>query len=273
MNDILNPKPNRPVIIGLPFDINSSYLRGAAEAPPKIRAELYSDAYHLWSESGVNLGAESSLYDAGDVEAGDQSDMNQIIQSSIERLLDQQLKPLSLGGDHAVTVPVVRAFAKKYPRLNILHFDAHSDIYDEFQGNRYSHACPFARIMEEDLAQRLVQVGIRTLNGHQREQVKRFSVEVFEMKDWSDNQTFEFDGPVYISFDIDGIDPAFAPGVSHREPGGLSMRQAINVIHRMKGQVVGADIVEFNPRMDPSNVTAVVCAKLCKEIVAKMISG
>lgn len=261
----------RIAIIGLPFDVNSSYLRGAAEAPPKIREALYSEAYHLWSESGVDLGAESLLYDAGDVEANEEDDLNAIIQISIERLLHQELMPLSLGGDHAVTVPIIRAFAKKYPRLSILHFDAHSDIYDEFQGNRYSHACPFARIMEEGLVQRLVQVGIRTLNGHQREQVKRFGVEVFEMKDWSDDQSFEFDGPVYISFDMDGLDPAFAPGVSHREAGGLSTRQALDVIHKLKGKVVGADIVEFNPRMDPMNMTAVVCAKLCKELVAKML--
>ncbi|HXD30666.1 MAG TPA: agmatinase [Pyrinomonadaceae bacterium] len=261
----------RIAIIGLPFDINSSYLRGAAEAPPKIREALFSDAYHWWSEGGLNL--ESYVHVAGDVEARDEDDLNAVIESSIQQLLDKEQVPISLGGDHAVTVPIVRAFAKKYPKLSILHFDAHSDIYDEFQGNRYSHACPFARIMEEGLAQRLVQVGIRTLNGHQREQVKRFGVEVFEMKNWRDDETFDFEGPVYISFDIDGLDPAFAPGVSHREPGGLSTRQAINVIHKLKGQVVGADIVEFNPRMDPSNVTAVVCAKLLKEIAAQMLAA
>jgi len=273
----MNPPNNaRIAVIGLPFDVNSSYLRGAAEAPPKIREALFSDAYHLWSENGLDLGngsLGSLIYDAGDVEASDDEDHNAIIESAILKLLDVDLLPISLGGDHAVTVPIIRAFAKKYPPLSILHFDAHSDIYDEFQGNRYSHACPFARIMEEGLAQRLVQVGIRTLNGHQREQIKRFGVEVFEMKDWRGDQLFEFDGPVYISFDMDGLDPAFAPGVSHREPGGLSTRQALDVIHKLKGRVVGADLVEFNPRMDPSNVTAVVCAKLLKEIAAKMIAG
>jgi agmatinase len=266
----------RVAIIGLPFDVNSSYLRGAAEAPPRIREALFSDAYHLWSESGLDLGngsLGSLIYDDGDLEASDDEDHNAIIENEISKLLDVDLLPISLGGDHAVTVPIVRAFAKKYPRLSILHFDAHSDIYDEFQGNRYSHACPFARIMEEGLAQRLVQVGIRTLNGHQREQIERFGVEVFEMKDWRDDQLFEFADPVYISFDVDGLDPAFAPGVSHREPGGLSTRQALDVIHKLKGRVVGADVVEFNPRMDPSNVTAVVCAKLLKEIAAKMIAG
>ena len=123
------------------------------------------------------------------------------------------------------------------------------------------------------MAQRLVQVGIRTLNGHQREQIKRFGVEVVEMKDWRDDLIFEFDAPVYISFDMDGLDPAFAPGVSHREPGGLSTRQAVDVIQKLKGQVIGADIVEFNPRVDVLNMTAAVCAKLCKEIAGKMLAG
>ncbi len=263
----------RVAIIGLPFDADSSFMRGAAAAPPLIRTALYSDAGHLWSESGLDLGAGSVLINAGDVEDATDTEMNSRIELAITDLLERDLLPISLGGDHAVTVPIMRALARKYPRLNILHFDAHADIYDEFAGNRFSHACPFARIMEEKLAQRLVQVGIRTLNGHQREQVRRFGVEVVEMKNWRDDLVFEFDAPVYISFDMDGLDPAFAPGVSHREPGGLSTRQAINVIQGMRGTVVGADIVEFNPRMDPQNLTATVCAKLIKEIAAKMLRG
>ena len=259
-------------IIGLPFDANSSFLRGAAEAPPLIREALYSEAGHLWTESGIDLRAGSVLMDSGDIQGRAGDDMNELIESAIANLLDRDLLPLSLGGDHAVTVPIMRALAKKYPHLSILHFDAHSDIYDEFEGNRYSHACPFARIMEEKLAQRLVQVGIRTLNGHQREQVNRFAVEVIEMKDWRDDLVFDFQSPVYISLDIDGLDPAFAPGVSHREPGGLSTRQAVSVIQRVRGRVIGADIVEYNPRLDPQNITGAVCAKLLKEIAAKMLA-
>lgn len=92
--------------------------------------------------------------------------MRQRIEAAIADLLARGFSPISLGGDHAVTYPILRAFARRYPRLSILHFDAHPDLYDEFQGNRYSHACPLARIMEEGLAQRLVQAGIRTINRH-----------------------------------------------------------------------------------------------------------
>jgi agmatinase len=263
----------QPAIIGIPWDENSSYLRGAAEAPRRIREAFACESANLWSESGVDFGA-TPLHDAGDVAVSAGGGALAEIEASIASLLEQNYFPISLGGDHAITYPVIRAFARRHARLSILHFDAHPDLYDEFQGNRYSHACPFARIMEEGLVERLVQVGIRTATGHQRQQIERFGVEVIEMKDWRDDWPprflKDFDTPVYISFDIDGLDPAFAPGVSHREPGGLSTRQAINVIHSISAPVIGADIVEFNPRMDVGGLTAIVCAKLLKEIAAKM---
>jgi arginase len=194
-----------------------------------------------------------------------------LIENSVYTLIADGLSPISLGGDHSITYPIVRAFARKYKDLSILHFDAHPDLYDNYQGNRFSHASPFARIMEQKIAKRLVQVGIRTTTAHQREQVRKFSVETIEMRSLIGNVQLEFDSPVYISFDVDALDPAFAPGVSHREPGGLSTRQAIDLIQRLKGKVVGADIVEFNPRMDPLHVTGTVCAKILKEMAAKML--
>ncbi len=260
----------KPALIGIPWDEMSSFLRGPAEAPAIIRRALFSEASNDWSETGQLVNAEA-IHDAGDVEAVPGLEMLVRIEQGISGLLEQNFQPISLGGDHAVTYPILRAFAKKYRHLSILHFDAHPDIYDEFQGNRYSHACPFARIMEEGLVERLVQVGIRTMTRHQRQQIERFNVEVVEMRDWRDDWPFYFDTPVYISFDIDGLDPAFAPGVSHREPGGLSTRQALNTILNLNAEIVGADIVEFNPRMDITNLTETVCAKLVKEIAAKML--
>lgn len=258
-------------VIGFRFDENSSFMKGAADAPPQIRAALRSDASNLWTETGIDLGAEPVFFDAGDVEPVPGTDMFGLIEDSVRTLLSDGLAPISLGGDHSITYPIIRAFSKKYPEMSILHFDAHPDLYDEFQGNRNSHASPFARIMEDGLVKRLVQVGIRTINGHQREQAARFGIEALEMRHWRDNLTLTFDAPLYISFDMDALDPAFAPGVSHREPGGLSTRQAIDLIQRLKGNVVGADIVEFNPRMDPIQITGAVCAKLLKEIAAKML--
>ena len=121
--------------------------------------------------------------------------------------------------------------------------DAHSDLYDEFEGDKFSHACPFARIMESGLAARLVQVGIRTMNPHQAAQAKRFEVEVHEMRNLDLGNMPRFENPLYLTLDLDGIDPAFAPGVSHHEPGGLSSREVISLIQNLDANIVGADIV------------------------------
>lgn len=260
-------------IIGIRYDENSSFMKGAADAPPQIRAALRSAAWNLTSEDGTDLSDESIFFDAGDIGPVPGSEMSTLIENSLHTLIADGLTPISLGGDHSITYPIVRAFSRKYRDLSILHFDAHPDIYDSFQGNRHSHASPFARIMEHKLAKRLVQVGIRTFTSDQREQVKKFGVESIEMRDLAAGLQLEFDSPVYISFDVDALDPAFAPGVSHREPGGLSTRQAIDIIQRLKGKVVGADIVEFNPRMDPLHITGTVCAKILKEIAARMLNG
>jgi len=164
----MQTSPARLALIGFCYDENSSFMKGAADAPPQIRAALRSEAWNLTSENGVDLAAENTFFDAGDIESVAGRDM--------------------------------------------------------------------------------------------------------EMRSYDEHYELEFDSPVYISFDIDALDPAFAPGVSHREPGGLSTRQAIDLIRRTKGEIVGADIVEFNPRMDPLHITATVCAKLFKEIAAKMLS-
>ena len=263
----------RLAILGIRYDENSSFTKGAADAPPQIRAALRSDAWNLTTENGTDLSGDNVFFDAGDIEPVAGGDMFTLIENSVYTLIADGLAPISLGGDHSITYPIVRAFAKKYKDLSVVHFDAHPDIYDNYQGNRNSHASPFARIMEQRLVKRLVQVGIRTFTAHQRDQVRKFGVETIEMQQLSERLELEFDSPVYISFDVDALDPAFAPGVSHREPGGLSTRQAIDLIQRLRGKVVGADIVEFNPRMDPLHITGTVCAKLLKEIAARMLEA
>ncbi len=263
----------QPALIGFCYDENSSFLRGAAEAPPLIRCAFRSESSNLWSETGIDLGKRDTYFDAGDVVSSDGKDIFPTIEHSIAQLLDRDFRPISLGGDHSITYPIMRAMSRRHADLSILQIDAHPDLYDEFQGNKYSHASPFARIMEEKLVRHLIQVGIRTITGHQRAQADRFGVQVYEMKDWRDDLALEFDTPVYITVDVDGLDPSCAPGVSHPEPGGLSTRQVIDVIHRVNQPIVGADIVEYNPRRDLNSLTAAVCAKLLKEILAHMLEN
>ena len=261
----------QPTIIGVPYDASSSYLRGAADAPAKIREALRSPSSNGWSESGINVLEEGVISDAGDVTMPDVGDARLAIENAVRQLAMRGGRPISLGGDHSITYPILKALGPVNPNLTILQFDAHPDLYDEFEGDRYSHACQFARIMEEGLAARLVQVGIRTLTQHQRDQAKKFNVDIVDMKVWESGRKPKAGKPTYISLDLDGLDPAFAPGVSHPEPGGLSVRDVLSVIQSLPGPIVGADIVELNPSRDVNGLTAMVAAKFVKEIAAKML--
>ncbi|MCK5058211.1 MAG: agmatinase [Candidatus Aminicenantes bacterium] len=261
-------------LLGIPHDANSSYLKGTSAAPPLIREAFHCYSSNKWSESGIDLGGEEIFFDAGDLQlkniAGDEDFPT--IEKAVLRLVDNHLPPISFGGDHAVSLPVIRAMLQRYEKIDILQFDAHPDLYDSFENNPFSHACLFARVMESGQVNRLVQVGIRTRNAHQRRQAERFAVEMIEMRRLSNLNPLLFTMPLYISFDLDALDPAFAPGLSHPEPGGLTVRQALRVIQELSApRIIGADIVEYNPRRDPSGITAMVAAKIFKEIAARML--
>ena len=258
-----------PTLIGLPYDASSSYLRGPAQAPAAIREALHCDSSNAWTEALQDL---AGLADAGDLALPASGEARALIEQGIRGLLERGDRPIALGGDHSVTYPVLRALGPRHPELTILHFDAHPDLYQDFEGDPHSHACPFARIMEDGLARRLVQVGIRTMNGHQRQQADRFGVEVIDMRAWAAGVRPELGGPVYVSIDLDAFDPAFAPGVSHRDPGGLGSREVITLLQQLPGPLVGADVVEFNPGRDPLGLTAPLCAKLVKELASRMLA-
>lgn len=258
-----------PQLIGIPYDASSSFLRGSAAGPPLIRQALRSPAGNSFTENGADL---TGLADAGDLPISDDpATARAQIQDGITRIMASGYRPIALGGDHSITYPILRAIAKAHQAVTILHIDAHGDLYDQFEGDRFSHACPFARIMEEGLCARLVQAGIRTLTPHQRDQIRKFGVETIEMQHFVAGARPAVRGPVYISIDLDGLDPAFMPGVSHREPGGLSVRDVLTMIHGVSGPIVGADIVEFNPSQDLSGVSASVAAKIVREVAGTML--
>ena len=258
-------------LLGIPNDDNSSATKGAALAPDLIRGEFHNDAYSLWTETGVDLGVPGRVVDHGDVQFDAATDPWDAIERDVGRALESGAPLVCLGGDHAITHPILRSVRRRHGALTILHIDAHADIYDAYQGNPRSHASPFARIMEERLADRLIQVGLRTVNDHHREQFARFGVEVVEARHCRDGLRFAFDTPVYVSLDIDALDPGCAPGVSHREPGGLSVRQVLDLLQAIDRPIVGADIVEYNPRCDVAGQTATVAAKFLKEIAGMMV--
>jgi agmatinase len=259
-------------LLGVPWDEKSSFLRGAAAGPAAIRAALWSPSTNSWNEDIADVTA--LIQDAGDLALGDSAGAPARIEAAAFDLLARSAKPLFLGGDHAITWPLVRGVHRAIGPVSMLHFDAHPDLYDSLGGDRESHATPMARILEGGLATRLVQCGIRTMNGHQFDQVRRFGVEVKEMQGGVEAMQAairDLSGPVYLSLDLDVLDPAFAPGLSHPEPGGLSARELLSLIRSIpRNCLVAADVVELNPANDLRDLTARVAAKLVKEIVGRL---
>ena len=263
---------SQPVLLGLPYDGSSSFLRGAAQGPDEIRKALHSSSSNWYTADRTNIDPKTGAWtDFGDIEIPDDPpEAMATIRDAAQTAGPGSTPIISLGGDHAVTWPLMQALRPKHPKLTILHFDAHPDLYDELGGSKFSHACPFARIMEENLADRLIQIGIRTMTDHQAEQAERFGVEVLPEADWSGPLPV-IEGPVYVTIDLDGLDPAFAPGVSHYEPGGLTTREVLGAIQQLAAMdvtLVGADVVELNPERDINGMTAMVAAKLVKELIA-----
>jgi len=255
-------------IQGINWDAKSSFQKGTAKAPNLIRKALYSDSMNLCTEFGTSI-EHDNITDKGDFIINEYFDIETITRKNIE----SDSKLLTLGGDHSVTFPIIKAFNEHYPKLDILHIDAHADLYHDYEGDPYSHACPFARIMENGFAVKLVQVGVRTLNPHQASQAEKFNVEIHEMRNLNLNKIPKFTNPLYISLDMDGFDPAYAPGVSHHEPGGLTSRQVLDLIHGIDTEVVGADIVEYNPDRDFQDMTAYLAAKMMKELLGKLMGS
>jgi arginase len=262
----------RMAVLGVPFDEKSSYLRGAAGGPAAVRAVSTGKCYCATTELGVNLEEDTVLVDLGDIDtSGDTDKTFALAEKAVAGILAKTAVPLVLGGDHSITYPVLKAFAPVHRTLDVLHFDAHPDLYEDLYGDRLSHACPFARILEDRLAANIVQVGVRTVTEAQRVKAREHGVRIIEMKDIQAPPRLVFANPLYISFDLDALDPAFAPGVSHHEPGGLTTRQALQVIQSLEARIVGLDIVELNASRDFSGITAAAAFKILKEVAGKIV--
>ncbi len=260
-------------LIGLPIDANSSFLRGCAGGPEAIRRVLASGAGNDATERGIDV--VGRLDDLGDVpvanEVGSWADADAIT-ATVAAELRRGRRLIALGGDHSVTFPILRAHAAAGTPPTVIQVDAHPDLYDDLDGNPLSHASPFARAFEAGCIARLVQLGVRTATADQRAQADRWGVVMVSPRQLHAFDLATIDGPIYLTIDLDGLDPSAAPGVSHHEPGGLTVREVLDVIDALPGPIVGADVAELNPARDRVDVTATVAAKLVKEIAGAMLA-
>ncbi len=255
-------------ILGFEWDASSSHARGPALGPSVVRRLLTSEASSSYSIDLTDMRAAIAGYDIPALPE-DGAAARAMIEQTVAETLARGQTPLSIGGDHSITYPILKAVAARHGRINLLHIDAHPDLHSAYEGDPYSHACPFARAHDDGLIARHVAVGVRCWDPASSAQAEKFGVTILGAHELDRIPAPLFDGPLYVSIDLDGLDPAFAPGVSHPEPGGLSTLDALALIRRIRGPLIGADVVELNPERDPMLATARVAVRLTKELAAK----
>jgi agmatinase len=268
-------------VLGVPFDLAVCNRPGTRFGPRAIRQASRDvsswDKQYPW---GFNPFNHINVVDYGDViyRYGNAAEMVEQTQACVADILNQGSQTLSLGGDHFVSLPILREIAKKHGPLSLVHFDAHTDT--ERSNNPYDHGCMFYRAVEEGIVDptRSVQIGIRTDYDSEKDQftvldsatVHRIGIEstVDQIKQVvADHKT-------YLTFDIDALDPAFAPGTGTPVPGGLTSNQALEIFRKMKGiNFIGMDIVEVAPDYDHSEITALIAAQLGLEYLCLLASS
>jgi len=260
----------RLVFVGLPDASQSSFHRGSAGGPQRIRSAYDGNCYNSTTESGVDLAG--AVADLGDLPSKSSWELTARSYQEFAAWLFQIRKiPFFAGGDHAVTVPIIAALAEIGAPVHLIQIDAHPDLYPEYEGRRSSHACTISRALEMSHVASVTQLGIRTMNASQLPlfELHRDRIHTFLARDLSGTlpelSHIPNGAPVYMTVDLDGFDPAFAPGVAHPVPGGLTPRQVLNFIQRANWKLVGMDTVEVNPDFDVNNQTAILAARMLHE--------
>lgn len=262
----------RAVIFGMPMDFTVSFRPGARFGPIRIReVSIGLEEYSPYLDRELS---EVSYFDAGDIPLpfGNPARSVERIGEYVRGLLADGKFPLGLGGEHLVSWPIIREMARAYPDLVLFHIDAHADLRSDYEGEAYSHATPMRKALELLGGERIYQFGIRSGTREEfrlaREKLHFHPFEVLEpLRQVLPSLAGK---PVYVTIDIDVLDPAFAPGTGTAEAGGITSRElleAIVAIARSEVRVVGADIVEVAPAYDPTEQTQIVAAKLVREIL------
>jgi len=269
-------------IIGVPFDGGVTNRPGSRHGPREVRNQ--STLIRMKNQAtGVCPTENCRVADIGDAWVPSPFELvksHNAIQETFERVIENNIVPLAVGGDHSVTLPIFRALAKNRP-VGMIHIDAHCDTGDDYMGSKFHHGAPFSRAVEEGLLdpKRTIQIGIRgTVNdldlwkfSHDSGMRVMYMEELHEIgveKAIQEARRVVGDDPVYISFDIDSLDPAFAPGTGTPEIGGITSLEAQLLIRGCSGlDIIGADMVEVAPSFDPSGSTAMVGANMLFELL------
>lgn len=257
------------VILGAPFDSTTSYRPGARFASRAIRGEFYG--LELYSPYQRRSLEQAAAFDGGDLELpfGDTARALDQIESAVSGIFSDGKHPVLLGGEHLVTLGALRAAVKRHPDLRIIQFDAHADLREEYLGVSLSHACVIRRAWELVGDGKIHQFGIRSGDGEEFAWGEgRVSTQLFGCEGLSETMDSLCGAPVYLTVDLDVLDPAVFPGTGTPEPGGLAFRELLDaVLAVFRGNIIGFDLCELSPPYDPSGISTMTACKLLREML------
>jgi len=278
---IADPKELEIALLGIPFDGGTTYRAGTRFGPRHVREQ--SVLIRPWNPVlNVNPFQKWRIADFGDVSVNPLSieDTFRRIEGQMKPLLDAEVRPVSVGGDHSISLPLLRAVAKKHGPLALIQFDAHNDLWDEYFGSRYSHGTPFRRAIEEGLIREgeFLQVGLRgqVYSEHDFDFAKKHKVRMITAEEFHAGGIVPVckelallrEKPVYVTLDIDCIDPAFAPGTGTPQVAGFTSYQIVELVRALQGlQIVGCDLVEVSPPYDNGEITSLLASNLLFELL------
>ncbi|SHH89291.1 agmatinase [Caloranaerobacter azorensis DSM 13643] len=257
------------VVFGAPFDGTTSFRPGTRFAPAVMRNESYGlETYSPYLDKDLT---DIKVYDAGDLEFpfGNTKKVLDMIEEFAKSVLNDGKIPVMIGGEHLVTLPSVKAVYEKYKDIYVLHFDAHTDLREDYMGEKLSHATVIRRVWELLGDDRIYQFGIRSGEREEFEWAKRHTnLTKFTYKGLEDVVNKLKGKKVYVTIDLDILDPSVFPGTGTPEPGGILFNDMMNIIGILKNlDIVGADIVELSPHYDNSGVSTAVACKILRELV------
>ena len=271
--------------LGLCWDKGSLFRKGSAKAPAMIRDYTSSELYNSFTEVGVNIRDYWRIYDLGDINPSSITEAIPTVKDMIGKLAHPKLN-IFLGGDHSITYMSLKALKEtSNGSWGLVYFDAHPDLYDSYEGDRYSHACVARRLIDDGVVspKHTIQIGIRAATAEQLDYARNKGVRILSTSDVYKMDKVKISSIVekilsnadniYISFDADVLDPAFAPGVGNPEGGGIMLRDVIDIIHGFKGLNIQAfDVVETNPDYDYAGITFCSTSKFIRESLGVIAS-
>lgn len=256
------------VLVGMPYDGTCSYRPGTRFGPEAVRHASWGlETYSPLSCRDLD---DVAYFDAGELEFpfGNRDETLRRINRAASEVLSAGKRWMGIGGEHLVTYPVIQAYVEKYPDLGILHFDAHADLRDDYLGEKLSHATVMRRNVELIAPDRLVQIGIRSGPKSEFDWMTQHGTLLAGLDDFERGWIRLKDRPVFITVDLDVLDPSIMSGTGTPEPGGLTFRELTEWFQRFRGlNVVGVDVVELAPHYDPSGVSTIVAAKVIRELL------